>query len=105
MPIIEGLATTACLATVNKSKVTVLLVDNEARSGEGKSWIETASWCSLQTFFSLQVLCFVPALKNAYLNMQQQAIIASLTYDAQEPVKPLLFSHSVRGLRSPSVGV
>jgi len=70
MPIIQVLATTASLATRNKSKVTVLLVDSKASTGEGKSWIETASWYSLHIFFSIQVLCFMSALGNAYLNIQ-----------------------------------
>ena len=40
----QVLATTASLASVNKSKVTVLLVDGKPSTGEGNSWIEAASW-------------------------------------------------------------
>lgn len=40
----QVLATTASLASMNKSKVTVLLVDGKPSTGEGNSWIEAASW-------------------------------------------------------------
>ena len=41
---LQVLATTASLASMNKSKVTVLLVDGKSSTGEGSSWIEAASW-------------------------------------------------------------
>ena len=40
----QVLATTAALANVNKSRLTVLMVDKAASGAEGTSWIEAASW-------------------------------------------------------------
>ena len=40
----QVLATTAGLANMNKSRLTVLMVDKAASGAEGTSWIEAASW-------------------------------------------------------------
>ncbi|CAK0787603.1 hypothetical protein CVIRNUC_010825 [Coccomyxa viridis] len=40
----QVLATTAALANVNNSRLTVLMVDKAASGAEGTSWIEAASW-------------------------------------------------------------
>ena len=40
----QVLATTAALANVNKSRLTVLMVTKAASGTEGTSWIEAASW-------------------------------------------------------------
>ena len=46
----QVLATTAGLASINKSRLTVLLVDAKPSTEEGTSWIEAASWYPYNSF-------------------------------------------------------